>query len=247
VAADTIKKVDPAAGALITAVTNPFAATGGSDEEPNDQVVRLAPQAFRAVQFRAVTPGDYEKAAETLPWVLRAGTVFRWTGSWLTVFTTADPEGTEQIPVNEHIDLINLLNRYRLAGYESYVPAPNFVSIDLIVTVCASANAFRGDVEGAVVSALSTSKFPDGSTGFFYFDRFTFGTALERSALEAATQSAYGVAGVVSIQYRERGVTPNWTCLPDTVTVGANQILRMDNDPSRPERGSLQVIVDGGK
>jgi len=24
-----------------------------------------------------------------------AGTAFRWTGSWLTVFTTVDPKGTE--------------------------------------------------------------------------------------------------------------------------------------------------------
>jgi hypothetical protein len=247
VAAGTIANVDGAAKALVNAVTNPFAATGGADAEPNEQVARLAPQAFRAVQYRAVRPEDYEKAAETLPWVLRAGTVFRWTGSWLTVFTTADPEGTEKIPVDDYIELIMLLNRYRMAGYESYVPAPDFVSIDLIVTVCALPNAFRGDVEAAVVSALSTSQFPDGSTGFFYFDHFTFGTPLERSALEAAIQSAYGVGGVVSVQYRERGVTSDWTCIPDTLAVGANRILRMDNDPSNPERGSLQVVVEGGK
>ena len=247
VAPDTITKVDAAAASLVTAVTNPYAAAGGADDEPDEQVVRLAPQAFRAVQYRAVRREDYEKAAETLPWVLRAGTVFRWTGSWLTVFTTPDPQGTEQIPIDEHIDLINLLNRYRLAGYESYVPAPDYISIDLIVTVCASLTAFRGDVEAAVVKALSTAKFPDGSTGFFYFDHFTFGTSLERSAMEAAIQLAYGVAGVVSIQYRERRVTPTWTCIPDTVPVGPDQILRMDNDPSHPERGSLQVIVKGGK
>ena len=98
-----------------------------------------------------------------------------------------------------------------------------------------------------MISALSTSKFPTGATGFFYFDNFTFGTPLERSALEAAIQAAYGVAGVVSIQYRERGVTPNWTCLPDFIHVGPSQILRMDNDPNRPNRGTLKVIVEGGK
>jgi predicted phage baseplate assembly protein len=247
VAADTINKVDPGAAALITTVTNPFAATGGTDAEPDEQVVRLAPQAFRAVQYRAVRSEDYKKAAETLPWVLRAGTVFRWTGSWLTVFTTADPEGTEKIPIDEHIDLINLLNRYRLAGYESYVPSPNYVSIDLIVTVCAQPSAFRSDVETQVLAALSTAKFPDGTTGFFYFDRFTFGTPLEPSALESAIQSAYGVAGLVSIQYRERGGTPDWGCIPEVVRVSPSQILRMDNDPSRPNRGTLKVIVEGGK
>jgi hypothetical protein len=251
VAPDSITQVDTSAtsslASLVTAVTNPFAAAGGADQETNEQVLRRAPQAFRAVQYRAVTVADYQAAAQTLPWVLRAGTRFRWTGSWLTVFTTADPAGTEQIAVDEQIDLINLLNRYRMAGYESYVPAPDYVGIDLTVTVCALPTAFRGDAEAAIVAALSDSVNPDGATGFFYLDRFTFGTPLERSALEAAIQSASGVAGVVSIQYRQRGITPNWTCLPETLQVGPSQILRMDNDPSRPERGTLRVVVEGGK
>lgn len=257
VAADTITKVVPpplasaqavsAASALVSAVTNPFAATGGADEEPSEQIARRAPQQFRAIQYRAVRPEDYEAAAETLPWVFRAGTEFRWTGSWLTVFTTADPEGTDQTTVNEQVQMINLLNRYRLAGYESYVSLPDYISIDLIVTVCASSSAYQGDVEAAVISALGTSILPNGSTGFFYFDNFSFGTPLERSALEAAIQSAYGVAGVLSIQYRERGFTSSWTDLPDTLTVNSNQILRVDNDPDHPEAGTLQVIVEGGK
>ncbi len=247
VAADSITKVDPAATALVLAVTNPFAAQGGADKETDEQVRRLAPQAFRARQFRAVRREDYEKAAETLPWVLRAGTVFRWTGSWLTVFTTADPRGSEAITIDEHRQLIELLNRYRLAGYESYVPSPQYVSLDLIVTVCAQPDAFRGDVEAAILSALSTSKFVDGSTGFFFFDNFTFGTPLERSTLEAAIQKAYGVAGVVSIKYRQRGVIPVYVEIPDEVQVHADQMLSVDNDPSRPERGSLKVRVEGGK
>jgi hypothetical protein len=151
------------------------------------------------------------------------------------------------VTVAGHIELINLLNRRRLAGYESYVPAPEYTSIDLQIAVCAQANAFRGDVEAAVLKTLSTSKFPDGSTGFFYFDRFTFGTPLERSALEAAIQGASGVDGVVSIRYRQRGVTSVFIDLPDTLQVAADHILRVDNDPSSPERGALQVIVKGGK
>jgi Baseplate J-like protein len=247
VAADTITKVSPAAADFVSAVTNPFAATGGADEETNQQVLRRAPQAFRAVTYRAVRPEDCEAAAETLPWVLRAGTVFRWTGSWLTIFTTADPQSSEQITADQRLALINLLNRYRMAGYESYVPAPVYVGIDLTVTVCVCPSAFAGDAEAAVISALSTATLPDGTAGFFALNNFTFGTPLERSALEAAIQAAYGVAGVLSIQYRERGITADWTDLPETIEVGSNQILRMDNDLSRPERGSLTVVTEGGK
>jgi hypothetical protein len=70
---------------------------------------------------------------------------------------------------------------------------------------------------------------------------------LERSELEAAIQAVVGVAGVSSIQYRQRGVIPIPIEMGDTVAVAVDQIIRVDNDPSRPERGSLHVEVDGGK
>ena len=247
VAADAIAYIDPTALTLIAAVTNPFPATGGADREPAERVRRLAPQAFRAKQFRAVRSQDYQAAAQTLPWVQRAGTVFRWTGSWLTVFTTPDPLEGEALTVPQHTQLIDLLNRYRMAGYESYVPSPRYLSLDLRVQVCARPDAFRGDVEAALLVALSATRQRDGTTGFFHVDRWTFGMPLERSALEAAIQNAYGVAGVVTIQYRQRGITFTFLDLPDTVQIPVDAILRLDNDPSRPERGSLHITVEGGK
>ena len=246
VAADTINRIEVPTG-LLHAVNNPFAGLGGADAESTLRVRRMAPEAFRAQQFRAVTAQDYQDAAQTLPWVQRAGTTFRWTGSWLTVITTADPIGTETIPVDRHVELIQLLNRYRLAGYESYAPAPRYAALDLVIRVCASPDAFRGDVQAAVLRALSTARFPDDSTGFFQFERFTFGTPLERSALEAAIQEAPGVAGVLSVQFRRRGFTAGFVSMPDTVSVGSNEIVLVENDPSRPERGSLELQVEGGK
>ena len=246
VAADAITYVDPTA-TVITAVTNPFPAAGGADPEPTERVRRLAPQAFRAKQFRAVRREDYQAAAQMLPWVQRAGTVYRWTGSWLTVFTTPDPLESDAMTVPQHTELIDLLNRYRLAGYESYVPAPRYLSLDLRVQVCARPDVFRGDVEAALLVALSATRQSDGATGFFHVDRWTFGTPLERSALEAAIQNAYGVAGVVAIQYRQRGTTSTFLNLPETVKMSVDAILRLDNNPSRPERGSLNITVEGGK
>lgn len=247
VAADSITRVDPTAASIISAVTNPFPALGGADAEPEEKVRRLAPQAFRARQFRAVRKEDYEAAANTRPWVQRAGTVFRWTGSWLTVFTTPDPKNSEVLTIEQHTELIDLLNRYRLAGYESYVPKPRYISLDLIVKVCARTDAFRGDVEAALLAALSADSFPDGTTGFFHVDRFTFGIPLERSVLEAAIQKTSGVAGVVWIQYRQRGATSDYLDLPETLKIAVDTILRLDNNPSRPERGALKIIVEGGR
>src|SRR6185437_12495507 len=156
VPADTVVQVDPnqPQGAFVQTVTNPFAATGGADEETPQQIRDRAPQAFQAKPLRVVRPSDYVAAAQSLPWVLQAGTSFRWTGSWLTVFTTADPHEREDLTLKELEDLSDLLNRRRLAGYESYVLAPNYASLDLQITVCAQPTAFASDVQEAVLARL---------------------------------------------------------------------------------------------
>ena len=240
VAADSITSIPPGAPPNISAVTNPFPAYGGAEAETNERVRRLAPQRFRAQQFRAVLADDYSHAAETLPWVSKAGTAFRWTGSWLTVFTTADPHDVEEVSLTRRSELVDLLNRYRLAGYESYALEPRYVSLDLQVLVCARADAFRGDVERSVSAALSRE-------AFFHPDSFTFGTALERSRLAAAIQEAPGVGGVLSIRYRRRGFSNAWAEMGESVSVGRDEIVRVNNDPSRPERGSIRISVEGGK
>jgi hypothetical protein len=247
VAEDSITSVDPAWSALISSARNPCAVRDGADAESAEHVRRMAPQAFRALQFRAVRPEDYEAAAQSLPWVQKAGTSFRWTGSWLTVFTAVDPKGGAQIALDEHLQLINLLNRRRLAGYESYAPLPRYVAIDLRIVVCAAPEWLPGDVERAVLDRLGSATRPDGSTGFFFADRFTFGTPLYRSRLEAAIQSVPGVKGVLSITYRRRGSLAVYTDLPDVLPLGNGEILRVDNNPDFPERGTIRVLPEGGQ
>jgi len=250
VGADSITGFDPSLGGIIYSVTNPFPAVGGADEEPAELVRRRAPYAFRAVQYRAVRAEDYEAAAKTLPSVQAAGTAFRWTGSWLTVFTTAEPAAGGQggdLATADDIDLIELLDRYRLAGYESYVLDPDYVGLDVVVTVCAESWAFRSEVITAVAVELGTGLNAAGRPAFFAPVRWTFGTPLQRSALEAAVQAATGVDGVVSVAYRRRGVTPGFVTMPWTVTIGADEVIRVWDDSDHPDRGSLQVVVEGGK
>ena len=249
IAANAVWHIDPAisATAKLLSATNPFPASGGADEETAERVRRLAPQAFRALQNRAVISKDYQNAAETLPWVQRAGTVFRWTGSWLTVFTTPDPLRSEQITTDQRKELIDLLNRYRMAGYESYVPEPQYVSLDIEVQVCALPDAFRGDVQAAILARLNPYSIVNGASGFFNPDNFSFGIPLERSNLESVIQSAPGVAGILCLRYRVRGRTQGMTEMPDVVDVAADQIIRSDNDPSVPEHGSIKVSILGGK
>jgi hypothetical protein len=242
----TIVAAEPTPTPVINC-TNPFPASGGTDAETPQQIRDRAPQAFRAKPLRVVRPADYAAAAQSLPWVQQAGTTFRWTGSWLTVLSAADPITTEQPTLPEVVELTDLLNRRRLAGYESYVLPPRYVSIDLRITLCANHSYFDADVEAAVLSALRPGRQPGGDVGFFDHTRWAFGAPLESSALLAAVQVCTGVDGVTEVLFRQRGVQSSWMPLPQTLHFGGDQILRVDDDPSRPEAGSLKVIVHGGK
>lgn len=246
VPADTIVQVEPGdpQAALVETVTNPFAATGGADEETAQQIRDRAPQAFQANPLRVVRDSDYVAAAESLPWVIQAGTSFRWTGSWLTAFTTADPMASEGLDVGELEQLSDLLNRRRLAGYESYVLAPSYASIDLEITVSVQPGALAETVQAAVITALSPGALADGTRGFFDHQRWSFGQPLESSALLAAIQHVPGVVGVSSVLYRRHAVPSTLLPLPETVPVPPDQILRMDNDPGNAQNGSLHVIVE---
>ena len=248
---DAIGNLGPGASQYLTSVRNPFIVTNGADQESALHIQRMAPQQFRAVQYRAVQAADYEAAAETLPWVRAAGTSFRWTGSWLTVFTTVDPSANgEPAPTTtlaEEQELIELLNRRKLAGYESYAPPPVLVSIDLEITVCVTTGWLNSDVEAAVLARLADAEQSDGTEGFFYADSFTFGTPLYRGALEAAIQSVPGVNGVLDVEFRQLGASNVFQPLPEVLQLGTNQILRVENDPSFPERGTIRVIAEGGR
>ena len=83
-------------------------------------------------------------------------------------------------------------------------------------------------------------------TGFFSPDNFTFGTPLERATLEAAIQGVPGVRAVEGMRIRHRGWF-DWQDFTElSYEVGKDEIIRVENDPLHPERGSLRLIMEGG-
>jgi hypothetical protein len=250
--ADTIiNLINPKASAqadlapFLDAVTNPLAVTSGVNPEDAEEIKQLAPEAFRAITFRAVRPEDYEEIAERLPWVQRAGARFRWTGSWLTVFVTADPLGSFELSPEHRKELANLMDAVRQAGREVFVRDPRYLNIDLEIHICIAPSAYGGQVRAAVLEALLGRKTLKPVKGFFDPDNFTFGTPLRRSALEAVIQEVPGVRGVEEMRIRPRGIS-DWRPFDElTFEVHDDQVIRLQNDPRFPERGSLKIATRG--
>jgi hypothetical protein len=231
---------DLAVKALVSAIENPFPSTSGVDPETPDEVRQLAPEAFRALTFRAVRPEDYAEAAGRLDWVQRAGCSFRWTGSWQTAFVTPDPRSAVEVSAGEWTELDRQLDRFRQAGREASTLNPVYADLDLRISFCVEPTAYAAEVRVRVAAALT-----GGSTAFFAADSFSFGTALDRSRLEASIQGAGGVRAVESIDFRRRGGS-GWARLPMTYQPGRNEVIRVENDPLHPNRGSITLIPDGG-
>lgn len=239
----------------VTLVRNPIPAWGGTDPEATSRVQQLAPAAFRATQFRAVTEADYAVAAELDPVVAKAVARFRWTGSWLTVFLTIDPKGRTDLPPDLRQNVLDWVTRYTLAGYDLEIEAPVYLPLEIDIDVCVDLDHFRGDVQQALTDALSNRILINGTTGFFYPDNFTFGQPVYLSKLYAAIQAVEGVSSAHVRRFRRLDEIDPDPARPATtlnldrgyISIGDLEVARCDNDPNFPENGTFRLNMLGGK
>jgi hypothetical protein len=225
----------------IVAVRNPLPAAGGVEPESGDEIRRDAPAAF-TVQERAVTAADYAEAALRSRSVERAAATFRWTGSWRTVFVTADRFGNARVDDAFRRDLRSGLERYRMAGYDVAVDAPVFVPLEVALFVCVLPGHFRSDVARAVRATLTGP----GATALFHPDRLTFGQPVRLSAVLAAVHAVPGVQSVTVQRFQRQRQPATSGIAAGVLTMGRLEIARLDDDPNHPERGVLELSIGGG-
>ncbi|CAG9170127.1 hypothetical protein LMG23992_01473 [Cupriavidus laharis] len=246
VGADAIRHIVSAAAGIFLAVRNPMPAAGGVDPEDIEAVRRDAPQAFRT-QERAVTPADYAAAAERRPDVQRAAATFRWTGSWHTVFVTADRYGGGEIDARFAARLRRHLERFRMAGYDLEVNGPRYVALDVALHLCVKADYFRAQVLQAVRRVLSADVLPDGTLGVFHPDNFTFGQPVYLSRIIAAAQAVEGMDAVQPLRF-QRLLNPSPLSLDQgVIPLGRLEIAQLANHPDFRERGRITLHARGGK
>ena len=246
VGGDSIRHVLLAGSAPIGTVTNPLPAFGGVDSEDIEVARRDAPQAFRT-QERAVTAADYAEAAGRHSGVQRAAGTFRWTGSWHTVFVTADRVGGRKVDADFEVGLRRHLERFRMAGYDLEVDAPHFVPLDVSLHVCVKPGYFRSAVIAAVREALSSVMLADGRLGTFHPDNFTFGQPVFASRVVATAQAVEGVESVRLDRFQRLADPDPSTQENGVIPIGRLEVAQLDNDPNYRDRGRLLVSAGGGQ
>ena len=251
VGADTLLHLasnDPALVTNIEAIRNPLAAGGGTEPETNERVRQDAPSAFRT-QERAVTMDDYAEKAQARCdlGVQRAAATLRWTGSWRTVFVTADRLAGRAVDEKFEKDLRLCLERYRMAGHDLEVDSPRFVSLEVEMMVCVKRGYLTSDVRQALLEVFSNRVSTDGRRGLFHPDNFSFGQPVYLSALVAAAQATTGVDSVEVIKFQRQGANSNEALLNGQLNLGRLEIARLDNNPDFSERGVFRLTMKGGQ
>ncbi len=245
VGADTIAHVACGDGAVL-GVHNPLAAQGGVDPEDAAVVRRRAPQAFRR-QERAVTPEDYAEVTERHPGVQRAAATLRWTGSWYTVFVTVDRAGGLPVDADFKARITRHLERYRMAGHDTEINDPVFVSLEIDLLVCVQANYFRSDVRAGLLAVLGNRMLPDGRRGLFHPDNLSFGQTVYLSSVYKAARQVAGVDSVQVTRFHRQGSEDPTPLADGFLRLSRLEIPRLDNDPNFPEHGVLRLFLFGGK
>lgn len=228
-------------------VWNPLPAQGGMEAEPMEEVRQFAPQAFRT-QERAVTPADYEFFAQKCdPNIQRAAATFRWTGSWKTVFLSADRLGGLDVADDFEKGLRNCLEKYRMAGFDLEVDMPLYVSLEIEMSVCVNPRFLASDVKRALLELFSNRILSDGRKGIFHPDNFSFGQPVYLSRLYAAAQSTQGVDSVQITKFQKQGKSSIEALDKGKLILERREIARCDNDPNFREHGVFNLIMKGGR
>ncbi len=231
---------------------NPFDVTDGLDPEPASRVLRNAPEAYRARQLRAVTTADYVQRAEEIEGVSRAAAVYRWTGSWRTVRVAIDPVGTTVLSESLRAAVASYLESVRLIGEDLEIRPPRFVPLSIEVTVCLDPQFWPEDVRHVLEMEFSTGYTPDGRPGFFHADRWTFGQRIRQSEVSGRVHQVAGIAhinGIVWNRFNEPtpGMYSDPVAGPETLFVGPDEIIQVQNDPDHMELGFIRFHLLGGR
>ncbi|HYM73664.1 MAG TPA: hypothetical protein VET89_11825 [Stellaceae bacterium] len=238
-----------AANPNITAVRNPLAAAGGRDPDTMEAIRQRAPWDFRT-QLRAVTEADYGDVAARDPAIREARGTLRWTGSWRTAFVAIDPASTAPAapsPLALARATLQRLNLMRMAGTDLAVEPAIIVGLRIALAICVKPGYRRTDVAAALTQVLISGPTCDGTPGLLDPSHFSFGQTIYLSPIIAAAQDVEGVASVRATAFQRVDDPARDAVADGFLTMQRLEIARVDNDPSRPDRGILELSLDGGQ
>jgi len=233
----------------ILSVRNPLPARGGANPEPVAEVKLFAPAAFRKQLQRAITAEDYAALARRdFPTkVQRAAAALRWNGSWYEAQVAVDQFGRVEAEPSLLREVEARLYRYRRIGHDLRVQSARLAPLEIQLTLCVRPDYLRGHVKAALLDVFSNRTLTGGKRGLFHPDNLTFGESIYLSKLVAAAMAVPGVESATVTRLQRFGEPPNREIENGVLPLGPLEVAQVDNDPSFPEHGRLELVMGGGR
>ena len=229
---------------VVTGVSNPLAAAGGTDPEDMQHIRQFAPYAYEQ-QKRCVTEADYGAAAAQVSGVAAARGTLRWTGSRYTAFASVEPTAALTTKL---IDCTTAqLDMLRMMGTDIAVESAVIVGLQIEMEICVDPAHFQGDVFGALMAVFVTGNQRTGAPGLLNPASFTFGQTVYASPLVAAAQAVDGVRSATLTVFTRMDAPWVHGEVQGYLTMGRLDIPRCDNDPDHLDHGTFTLHMDGGK
>jgi hypothetical protein len=219
---------------------NVTAGTGGVDPTPLDAVRRDAPAAYVAVPRRAVLISDLPQFAMQVAGVERAAASRSWSGSWpVGVVAVESMTDVADPALDAAVD--TTLDAVRMAGIEVLAVPATAVGLLVALTVCLTPGT---DVAASRLQILSVLR-PGRPDAVFNPGAHPLGSAVYLSTVLAAVAAVPGV-DAVQITEARRLSEPAGT-LHSVITMGPAEMAVCDDDRSAPDRGRIELMIEGGR
>lgn len=134
------------------------------------------------------------------------------------------------------------LDARRMVGQEVLLDDADPVGIVIQISVRGAASYFQSELNADVARVLG-----NGIDGFFEPGRLNFGEDLHASEIFQAVMALDGVEAACLNRFKRVGKRYPDQSDSGLIRLDGHEIAVCDNDPGRPERGSLRVVVHGGQ
>jgi predicted phage baseplate assembly protein len=249
---DSIQQlVDSIAG--LQKVTNPAPSTGGGDPESIAQIREKAPASLRSFG-RAVGTADYAALALSYPGIAKASATYVLKDPITSrpiphPFVQLTAATVDEVPFQGTVfasKLRRFLDNHRDPNVALRILDYSPVYIEVALEVDIDDHFPHQGTLAAVEAALNPGLNPDGSAGYFAFERLQFGQSIYLSALYAVVQAVPGVKDgtITTLRRISPGIANATSPAVTDILLGPTEIVIFD--PADPAKGKLTITGQGG-
>lgn len=209
--------------------------SGGAAAMALDVVRRDAPQAYAAEPRRAVLVSDLPAFAVQVPGVVRVTARRSWSGSWPVGLVAVEASADVNSAVEDVMDAV------RMAGTEVVASPATPVGLLLGLTVCLTPTSDSALARVQILAALR----PGRPGTVFAPAAHPLGTSVYTSHVVAAVAALPGVDAVRVTEARRLSDPPG--TLENVLLMGPEEIAVCDDDTAAPDRGRIELTIEGGR